>query len=202
MSMTGTPEQGGQRRDEPWASGPVEDTGGMPPILPDAGLRGPVEDTPGWTPAPGEPQPTSGQSPSNAYPASSSLPAAGATTPSITGFFSSVRRSGRWELPETLTVVQGFSDAVLDLREAIVRSRTVDLKIYGGFAETKIIVPPGVGVDLSGGVALFSDEKSTLGVVDPAAYRLRVSHFGAFSSVRVITLAVGEEPKKWWKKLT
>ena len=97
--------------------------------------------------------------------------------------------------------MQGFSDAVLDLREAVVRSSTVDLKIYGGFAETRIIVPPGVGVDLSGGVAIFSDERTTRGEVDPAAYRLRVSHYGAFSSVRVITMAVGEEPKKWWKKL-
>lgn len=171
----------------------------MPPILRDAGLRGPVEDTPGWTPPPVEP--TAVQPPSSAYPAAASLPAAAGATPTITGFFSSVRRSGRWELPETLTVVQGFSDAVLDLREAVVRSRTVDLKIYGGFAETRIIVPPGVGVDLSGGVALFSDEKATLGSVDPAAYRLRVSHFGAFSSVRVITMAVGEEPRKWWKRL-
>ena len=177
----------------------MEDTSGMRPILPDAGLRRPVEDTPGWAPGPVEP--TSVQPTSAAYPAPPSVPTAGGATPSITGFFSSVRRSGRWELPETLTVMQGFSDAVLDLREAVVRSSTVDLKIYGGFAETRIIVPPGVGVDLSGGVAIFSDERTTLGEVDPAAYRLRVSHYGAFSSVRVITMAVGEEPKKWWKKL-
>lgn len=171
----------------------------MRPILPDAGLRGPAEDTPGWSPAPLEP--TSVRPASSAYPAPPSVPTAGTTTPSITGFFSSVRRTGRWELPETLTVLQGFSDAVLDLREAVVRSSTVELKIYGGFAETKIIVPPGVAVDLSGGVAIFSDEKATLGEVDPAAYRLRVCHYGAFSSVRIITMAVGEEPKKWWKKL-
>lgn len=198
--MTGTPDQGQQRPDQPWAGGPVEDTGRMQPILPDAGLRGPVEDTPGWTPAPVEP--TSVQPTPSAYPAPPSAPAAGGTTPSITGFFSSVRRSGRWELPPALTVVQGFSDAVLDLREAVVRSSTVDLKIYGGFAETRIIVPPGVAVDLSGGVAIFSDEKATLGEVDPAAYRLRISHYGAFTSVRVITMAVGEEPRKWWQKLT
>ena len=171
----------------------------MRPILPDAGLRGPVEDTPGWSPAPVEP--TSVRPAPTARPAPPAVQGAG-SPPSITGFFSSVRRTGRWELPETLTVLQGFSDAVLDLREAVVTSSTVEIKIYGGFAETKVIVPPGVGVDLSGGVALFSEEKSTVGQVDPDAYRLRVTHYGAFSSVKVITMAVGEEPKKWWKKLT
>lgn len=197
--MRGTPEHGQQRPGEERVGPPTEGPGGMRPILPDAGLRGPAEDTLGWSPSPLEP--TSVGSGPAAYTAPPSVPVAGSTAPSITGFFSSVRRTGRWELPETLTVLQGFSDTVLDLREAVVRSSVVDIKVYGGFAETRIIVPPGVGVDLSGGVALFSDERSTLGEVDPAAYRLRVSHYGAFSSLRVITMAVGEEPKKWWKKL-
>lgn len=198
--MTGIPGQGQQQPHEAWPGGPVEGVSGMRPILPDAGQRGPAEDTPGWSAVPSQP-PATQPAPVPA-PQPASTPAVATTaTPSITGFFSSVRRAGRWELPATLIVNQGFSDALLDLREAVVTSSVVDLKIYAGFAETKIIVPPGVGVDLSGGVAIFSDERAAVGEVDPGAYRLRVSHYGAFSSVRVITLAVGEEPKAWWKKL-
>lgn len=193
--MTGAPDHA-PRPDERWAGGPVEDTTGMRPILPDAGLRGPAEDTPGWSPAPVEP--------TAVQPASTPAPPAtsGTAGASVAGFFSSVRRAGRWEVPPVLTVTQGFSDAVLDLREAVVRSGTVELRIYGGFSETRVIVPPGVGVDMEGGVAIFADQKVRVGEVDPSAYRVRIVNYGVFSSLRVVSMAVGEEPKKWWKGLT
>ena len=91
----------------------------------------------------------------------------------------------------------------LDLREAVVTSPVVDVTFYGGMSSLKIIVPPGVEVEWGGGMALLSDEKADPpGEVDPTMWRLRVTHYGLMSDVRVRTLAVGETPtKKWWKGL-
>ena len=65
-----------------------------------------------------------------------------------------------------------------------------------------MIVPRGVGVDVPGGSALFSDLSGDYeGVSDPGMWRLTIVHSGAFSSVKVISLNPGEPEPKWWQKL-
>lgn len=120
----------------------------------------------------------------------------------ITTFFSSTQRKGRWQVPELLTVSGGFSDSVLDLREAVVTTSTVELRLNELFSSCTIIVPRGVGVDITGGGALFSSlDGDYEGVSDPGMWRLTVVHNGAFSSLQIISLAPGEPEPKWWKKL-
>lgn len=156
-----------------------------------------VQDTPGWAP------PSPATRVPSAYPTSRDADHTGELKPAIVGFFSSTKRTGRWEVPPVMTLVEGFADATIDLREAVVTSPVVEMRVYGAFCDIKIIVPPGVGVDLEGGVALFSDAKLKLrDDVDPEAYRLKVSHYGGFASLKVITLAPGEEEPKWWKRLS
>lgn len=121
---------------------------------------------------------------------------------SISGLFSSVRRTGRWQVPERLTLTQGFSEVALDFREAVVSSPVVELIFYGGFSECQIIVPPGVHVEWAGGTSIFSEQKDEQrGQADPRMWRLRITHQGAFNEIRVRTLGLGEDEPKWWKKL-
>ncbi|SOC57059.1 hypothetical protein [Ornithinimicrobium cerasi] len=194
--MTGTPDEGQpQQHPAPPLPGPVEDVDRPMTII-----GGPAaEDTPPWRAAPAQPPAYQHGGGSAAH-----LPArTGDPGTSLTGFFSTVRRTGRWEVPAVLSLVQGFSEVRLDLREAVVTSPVVELRIYGGFADCKIIVPPGVDVEWGGGASLFSDEKSDPpGARDPAMWRLKVLHYGAFSEIRVRTLAVGEVEPKWWRKFT
>ncbi len=159
-------------------------------------IGGPAaQDTPDWSPDQGN---TPATSPGPAYPQRSG----GSGEPlSLTGIFSSIRRTGRWEVPPSVSVVGGFSETVLDLREAVITSPVVEVKVYDAFSNCKIIVPPGVGVDLGSGASVFSNEKSDYqGVADPGMWRLRVLHYGAFSNTEVITLAAGESEPKWWKR--
>ncbi|WP_298752432.1 LiaF domain-containing protein [uncultured Serinicoccus sp.] len=120
----------------------------------------------------------------------------------ITSFFSSTHRIGRWQVPEVLTVSGGFSETVLDLREAVVTSGVVELRLNDIFSSCKVIVPRGVGVDVQGGSALFSSLSGDYeGVSDPGRWRLTIAHSGAFSSVEIISLDPGEKEPKWWHKL-
>lgn len=120
----------------------------------------------------------------------------------ITTFFSSTQRTGRWQVPAVLTVSGGFSETVLDLREAVVTTPVVELRLNDVFSSCKVIVPRGVGVDVQGGSALFSELKGDYeGVSDPGRWRLTIAHHGAFSSVRILTLDPGEPEPKWWRKL-
>ncbi|ANS79969.1 hypothetical protein SGUI_2573 [Serinicoccus hydrothermalis] len=91
---------------------------------------------------------------------------------------------------------------MLDLREAVVTSPVVELRLNDIFSSCKVIVPRGVGVDVPGGSALFSELKGDYeGVSDPGMWRLTIVHNGAVSSVRVLSLDPGETEPKWWKKL-
>lgn len=114
-------------------------------------------------------------------------------------FFSTTTRSGRWPVPAVLTIAGGFSETTLDLREADFSTEVVEIRLTDVFSSAEIIVPRGVGVDLAEGTAIFSEVKGDYtGVSDPGMPRVRIVHTGAFSSVRIHTLAPGEAKRKWW----
>lgn len=156
-----------------------------------------AQDSPGWhSPTPAT---TGGYDVGRgtAYPSPDARP-----SQSINGIFSGVRRSGRWQVPPVLFLNQVFSDVALDLREAQISSPEVEVRLTGAFCDCTIVVPPGVQVDWNSGFSVFSDEKDDdAREVEASMWRLRISHQGAFNDVRVRTLAAGEEPPKWWKKL-
>ncbi len=185
--MTGIPDEPQRRPDAPPLPGPVEDVQRPRTII----SGPPAEDTPAWRP---------GSAPAE-RPAD--LPAAtGGATTSVTSFFSQTTRNGRWEVPAVLPVNQAFSEVLLDLREAVVTSPVVELRVSGAFLTCKVIVPPGVPVEWAGGVSLFSDSRADAsGTEAGPGWRLRVVHNGAFSDIRVRTLGVGQAEPKWWHKL-
>lgn len=194
--MTGTPQ--GQHDDgyaasaaeaaaQPPLPGPADETAG--PVL----VPGPAaQDSPAWRPDP---------APARYEASRPTAYSSGAPATSINSFLSDVQRNGRWQVPPVLTVTQGMSDVQLDLREAVITSPVVDIKLYAAMASLKVIVPPGVQVEWAGGVSLMSEEKADPPTYDdPSMWRLRIHHYGAMNSVKVQTLAVGEVPPKWWKK--
>lgn len=185
--MTGIPEESQHRPDAPPLPGPVEDVRRPRTII----SGPPAEDTPVWRT---DPAPAGHRT---------DLPArTGQATTSITSFFSETTRNGRWEVPAVLQVNQAFSEVHLDLREAVVTSPVVELRVTGAFMACKVIVPPGVPVEWAGGVSLFSDSKADpSGTEAGPGWRLRIVHNGGFSEIRVRALAVGEVEPKWWHKL-
>jgi len=67
----------------------------------------------------------------------------------ISGIFGPARRDGRWVVPETLTVNAFFGEVEMDLTEAILQARHVQLltTVIGG--RLRLIVPDGVTVDVN-----------------------------------------------------
>lgn len=168
----------------------------MPVIGPD-GL-GPESVTGEVVPARGAsaPVPASGSAP-----VARSQAGASDDSSSLYPVFGDVRKSGPWRVPRELGVYQVFGDAVLDLREAVFTSDEVVITTAGVFGDVKVIVPPGVYVELSG-MTIFGDHKQDHrpGTPPPGFPRVRVDGYSAFGDVKVRCLEVGEQEKRWWKR--
>ena len=198
--MTGTPEEQGarargeERGAQPPLPGPSEETERPMTII-----GGPAaQDSPDWRPERGVEVSGGAAAPAHR---GADVPAL-AASPQIRAYFSTTSRIGRWQVPPVLKLVGAFNETVLDLREAIVTSSTVELRLSDTFSSCKIIVPRGVGVDVTGGTSMFSDLKGDYeGVSDPGMWRLTIVQKGHFSSVRIISLDPGEPEPKWWQKL-
>src|SRR6516162_7454487 len=67
----------------------------------------------------------------------------------VAGIFGPARRDGRWVVPETLTVNALFGEVEVDLTEAILQARHVQLltTVIGG--RLRLVVPDGVTVDVN-----------------------------------------------------
>jgi hypothetical protein len=72
----------------------------------------------------------------------------------ISGIFSPARRDGRWVVPENLTVTAMFGEVEVDVTQAILQARRVQLyaTVIGG--RLRLIVPEGVSVVVTGHVVL------------------------------------------------
>jgi hypothetical protein len=72
----------------------------------------------------------------------------------ISGVFGPARRDGRWVVPENLTVTAMFGEVEVDVTQAILQARRVQLyaTVIGG--RLRLIVPEGVSVVVTGHVVL------------------------------------------------
>jgi len=80
----------------------------------------------------------------------------------------SVRRVGRWRVPERYTAVVYKGSALLDLRAAELDGRVTTLRAVAYKSAIDIIVPPGVRVELSGfGVSseVYGDQSASADVI-------------------------------------
>lgn len=177
--------------------GPADETSGPMTIIP-----GPAaEDSPAWRPE--QHAPHTSPAPAHYQPQQPAPTGEGtaAASRTISGLMSDVTRNGRWEVPASLSLIQCMSDVTLDMREAIVTTPVVEVTFYGLMSDLKVIVPPGVEVELGDGLAIMSDERADQpDQPAPGAWRLRVTQYSMMSDVKVKALAPGEKPtKKWWK---
>jgi Domain of unknown function (DUF1707)/Cell wall-active antibiotics response 4TMS YvqF len=72
----------------------------------------------------------------------------------ISGVFGPARRDGRWVVPENLTVTAMFGEVEVDVTQAILQARRVQLyaTVIGG--RLRLIVPDGVSVVVTGHMVL------------------------------------------------
>ena len=70
----------------------------------------------------------------------------------ISGIFGPARRDGRWVVPENLTVTAMFGEVEVDVTQAILQARRVQLHatVIGG--RLRLVVPDGVAVVVTGKV--------------------------------------------------
>ncbi|NLD85294.1 MAG: DUF1707 domain-containing protein [Actinomycetales bacterium] len=116
-----------------------------------------------------------------------------------TSVFDTLKREGRWNLPDGYKLTSWMGDIFLDAREAVVdRPRTrVHLDLWG--ANARILLPPGVSVTVTGKRTL-SELK-----VDEGKYEvsggphLDLEINGFMSNAKIKVLAAGEKIPKAWK---
>src|SRR5699024_5930836 len=116
-----------------------------------------------------------------------------------TSVFDTLKREGRWTLPDEYRLTSWMGDIYLDAREAVVdRPRThVQLDLWA--ATAKILLPPGVSVAVAGNRP-WSDLK-----IDEGKYEicggphLDFAINGFMATAQVKMLAAGERIPKTWK---
>lgn len=96
--------------------------------------------------------PAPGEAPVPVRVAAASLPAPRGA--SIVAVFAGASRRGTWRVPAESSVVTVFGGANIDLREAVLPGRVIDLRVVSVFGGASITVPPEMLVTDSG-VAVF-----------------------------------------------
>lgn len=118
-----------------------------------------------------------------------------------TSVFDTLKREGRWHLPDDYRLTSWMGEIFLDAREAVVdRPRThVQLDLWG--ANAKILLPPGVSVSVTGNRTM-TDLK-----VDEGKYQvsggphLDIEINGFMATAKIKILGAGEKIPKAWKWL-
>lgn len=116
-----------------------------------------------------------------------------------TSVFDTLKREGRWTLPDEYKLTSWMGEIYLDAREAVVdRPRThLQLDLWG--ATGKILLPPGVSVSITGNRTM-SDLK-----IDEGKYEVRggphldIEINGFMATAKIKILAAGERIPKTWK---
>jgi hypothetical protein len=109
------------------------------------------------------------------------------------------RQIGRWRLPSALRVRALVGDVYIDLRDAVVDDKVVEISAVTLFGNLCVDVPEGVDVDLKG-FDVLGDRELRLAPVArrPGTPLIRVRAHGLLGDVYVRTPEAGERPPSWW----
>ena len=116
-----------------------------------------------------------------------------------TSVLDTIKRQGRWILPDDYRLTSWIGEIYLDAREAVVdRPRThLRLDLWG--ANAKILLPPGVSVAITGNRTM-SDLKIDEGRYDiSGGPHLDIEINGFMASAKIKILAAGEKIPTTWK---
>jgi hypothetical protein len=119
----------------------------------------------------------------------------------VTAICSRERREGRWVVPDAFPVTAVCGDVVLDLRDAVMQSRRVVIYATAIGGQIRLIVPPGVAVEMAG--------RSFLGIRSVRRRGLLRSAPEPQGVIEVRTLALGgmvkaitpRGPRRPWARL-
>lgn len=116
-----------------------------------------------------------------------------------TSVFDTLKREGRWSLPDDYRLTSWMGEIFLDAREAVVDRPRTHIKLDLWAANAKILLPPGVSVAVTGN-RTWSELK-----IDEGRYDVRGGpHLdfeinGFMAGVKIKILAAGERIPKTWK---
>ncbi|MEN3534102.1 DUF1707 domain-containing protein [Microbispora sp. ZYX-F-249] len=117
----------------------------------------------------------------------------------IVAVLGDAKRTGTWRIDDGIGAVCVMGDVVLDLREAEVRGREVDIVATCVMGDVKIIVPDGVDVELSG-VTILGDKKVQV-VEAPrgqSAPVVKVTAYVLMGDVKIIGDSRADPIKRGW----
>ncbi|MGB3481042.1 MAG: DUF1707 domain-containing protein [Mycobacterium sp.] len=126
---------------------------------------------------------------------SAAVPAAAATLP-LKVTMSSINRAGRWMVPERITVRSRFSNIVLDLTQAEIRTPVVTLEIDDICSSIDILIPDNFTADVNDLHCLVGSAHSRVDAAPPAG---RV-HLVVRGNVRFGALTVKHPFGAWLRK--
>jgi uncharacterized protein DUF1707/cell wall-active antibiotic response 4TMS protein YvqF len=98
-------------------------------------------------------------------------------------------RSGRWRPGEDTRALALIGDCTLDLRQAEVEGGELRITAIAVIGDVRVVVPPGVAVELEG-ISLLGDKRYRVGEVPappPGAPRVRVTAYAMVGDVTVMS---------------
>lgn len=119
----------------------------------------------------------------------------------VTAFFGSEERYGRWVVPAALTCAAVFGEAVLDLREALLQDRHVVVTVYALLGRVRLIVPAGVEVVLSG-TGVLGRQRGGTAQLPPAGSDVPVVEVRGYVVASEILVRTPPRPRRWlpWRR--
>lgn len=116
-----------------------------------------------------------------------------------TSVFDTLKREGRWTLPDDYRLTSWMGEIYLDAREAVVDRPRTRMQLDLWAANAKILLPPGVSVSVTGN-RTWSELK-----IDEGKYEIRggphldIEINGFMAGAKIKILAAGEKIPKAWK---
>lgn len=117
----------------------------------------------------------------------------------VKGWFDNVERKGRWDLTHGAEVFTLMGDIYLDIREAVIDSEVTELKTNSVMGNTRILIPPGVRVELSGNRIMGSLKTEEGRYSAPYGPMLRIQADSFMGDVKLRVLEAGARVPKNWK---
>ncbi|MGO9559756.1 MAG: DUF1707 domain-containing protein [Acidimicrobiales bacterium] len=106
----------------------------------------------------------------------------------IVSIMSEASRSGHWRMPSKASVVTIMGQTTLDLRNAVIESSEIEVKLFLMMGEQRVIVPEGVEVEVSGFVLMGAKKVNVAPVMPrPGVPRLHLRVIGMMGELRVNT---------------
>jgi len=109
---------------------------------------------------------------------------------------SGVFRKGNWEPPARLFSLAFWGGVELDFREADMLEGTTEVQILAIMGGAKVIVPPDIGVEVSGAALMGGFGHVSQTPPDASAPLLRIKGLAIMGGVEVKMLEIGEKDEE------